>query len=147
MTKESYEILEQLVTISGKLNTWTGSKGVQVPFNPPKILARNQILLEISPEDITSTKTFPHKFIPSLSAKDLILKSIQRVKQAIEAEICPYLQRVYGDNRYPNLKSFFCTLPGELQRQCILKEGVLQTKILQRSPDVKTPNYLSPKRK
>ena len=119
MAKESYEILEQLVTIPGKLNAWTGSKGVQAPFDPPKLIARDQIPLEILTEDITSAKSLPHKFIPSLSAEDLMLMNTQGVKQTIEAEIGPYLRRVYGGNRYLNLKSFFCTLPGELQRQCI----------------------------
>ena len=71
----------------------------------------------------------------------------QEIKQKVEAEIGPYLRHVYGDNRYPNLYSSSCTLSGELQRKCIFKEGILQTKILWQFPDVDDPNYLSPKRK
>ena len=97
IAKESYEILEELVNIPGKVNAWTGSKGVQAPFDPPKLIARNQIPFEILPEDITSKKSLPQKFIPSLSAKELVLKNTQGEKQTIKAEIGPYLRTLSGE--------------------------------------------------
>ena len=103
VAKETYKILEKLVTIPGRLNAWAHSKGIRVPFDPPKIIAHNLIPLEIATKDITNIKTHPYKFIHCISAKDLMLMNAKEIKQKIEAEIGPYLCQVYGDNRFPNL--------------------------------------------
>ena len=78
--KETYKILKELVTISGKLNTWTGPKGIRSPFGPPKIIARNLIPLEIVTKDITSAKSHPHKFIHFIAAEDLMSLNAKEIK-------------------------------------------------------------------
>ena len=89
--KESYKILKDLVTIPGKLKKWIGSRGIWAHFDPPKIIARNLIPLEIAPNDITSSKSYPHIFIPSIASEDLMLMNAQEIKKKIETEIGPYL--------------------------------------------------------
>ena len=80
--------------------------------------------------DIISAKALPHKFLYSIAAEDIMLMNEKGIKHKIEAEIGPYLRQVYGDNIHPDLHSFLCPLPDELQKRCVFQEGILQTKIL-----------------
>ena len=69
----------------------------------------------------------------------------KETKQTTEAETGPFLRRVYGNNQYPNLQSYFCTLNVELHKKCIFKEGILHSKLLSRLSNINDPNYLPPK--
>ena len=77
-----------------------------------KTTALDLILLEIATDDIISSKSHPHKFLHSIAVKYLMLMIAEEINQKTEAEIGPYFGRVYGNNRYPNLHSVFCTLSG-----------------------------------
>ena len=67
----------------------------------------------------------------------------REAKEKFEAEIGPFLHRVYGSLQYPNTKSHFCSLNIDFQKQCIFKEGILHKDFFRWFPKIDNPNYLS----